>query len=192
MDLNGTWKQAGGFVFDTSGIIIKGNELLRRKRIEGREPEWKSDRFSLTEGISMDGCPSWNLKIEGDTYNQMDYMIHEEEIGGKTVTVLSAMGMEYDGRGRIVLATLLREEDHSLVGKDFVSRACKFYNQRPAPSMRMASPPSMDFMMHWPNMGAAPQSPSEVKTEEFWSCSCGNEKNIGRFCTECGSPKPKL
>ena len=30
----------------------------------------------------------------------------------------------------------------------------------------------------------------QLKTDE-WTCSCGQEKNIGMFCGECGKQKPK-
>ena len=122
----------------------------------------------------------------------MDYMVHEEEIKGKTVQVLSWMGMEYDGRGRIVMATFLREEDCSLVGNNFVSKACSFYNKVASiPSMRMPSNMGPGFMGLGGMMGANNMGSAGMKKVEPWNCSCGNKNNIGRFCTECGCPMPK-
>lgn len=32
--------------------------------------------------------------------------------------------------------------------------------------------------------------PSEASAVSGWTCSCGKAGNTGRFCTECGAPKP--
>ena len=37
-------------------------------------------------------------------------------------------------------------------------------------------------------MGARPQA-SEPASTPSWSCSCGAQ-NSGKFCTECGKPRP--
>lgn len=214
MNLDGIWILVGGFLGSNQSIIIEGNELSRYEFITKSDSERKRFKFSIGEGTYMDDSPSKNLYIEGDTNRLMDYMVHEEEIKGKTVPVLSWMGMEYDGRGRIVMATFLREEDCSLVGNNFVSKACSFYNKVSSiSSMRMPSNMGPGFMglggmmganntgsagMMGANntgsagmMGANNMGSAGMKKVEPWNCSCGNKNNIGRFCTECGCPMPK-
>lgn len=40
-----------------------------------------------------------------------------------------------------------------------------------------------------PAVGTAPDSPNGASVSAEWTCSCGNV-NHGKFCSECGSPKP--
>ncbi len=45
--------------------------------------------------------------------------------------------------------------------------------------------------MQQPGQSAgAGQSPAAQKTEG-WMCSCGHGGNTGKFCSECGAPKPQ-
>lgn len=37
---------------------------------------------------------------------------------------------------------------------------------------------------------AAPQPTQSADTAQGWSCACGKGGNTGKFCAECGSPKP--
>ena len=39
-------------------------------------------------------------------------------------------------------------------------------------------------------MGAAQQAAATVPTEDGWTCACGNSAK-GKFCTECGAPRPQ-
>ena len=39
-------------------------------------------------------------------------------------------------------------------------------------------------------MGAAQQAAATVPAEDGWTCSCGNSAK-GKFCTECGAPRPQ-
>lgn len=36
----------------------------------------------------------------------------------------------------------------------------------------------------------APQQNQNVPQQNTWTCSCGHSGNTGKFCAECGSPKP--
>lgn len=41
-----------------------------------------------------------------------------------------------------------------------------------------------------PRQQSSGAMPSEVSDAAGWTCSCGKAGNTGKFCTECGAPKP--
>ena len=40
--------------------------------------------------------------------------------------------------------------------------------------------------------GSLPVKPQTAPADETWACENGHEGNTGKFCTECGAPKPAL
>ena len=41
-----------------------------------------------------------------------------------------------------------------------------------------------------PRQQSSGGAPSEASAASGWTCSCGKAGNTGKFCTECGAPKP--
>ena len=39
--------------------------------------------------------------------------------------------------------------------------------------------------------GAGAPAPEKEKSPEGWNCACGAKGNTGKFCTECGAPRPQ-
>lgn len=166
MEVNGTWMSYGKFALNKKPIKIDGNEITYWKSVGREEPEEVTSKFVLEKDqayMPSENCH--NLKIEGDEYRALDYMVHEETIGEKKVAILSFMGMEYDGRGRIVLSSFVREEDLGLVNEDFESKAVKYWNKRPAIPMTNINAkgpftmPVMGGMMALNGMQLIPQTP---------------------------------
>ena len=46
------------------------------------------------------------------------------------------------------------------------------------------------YQMGTQQQQAAQPAPAPAATESGWTCSCGHSGNTGKFCSECGSPKP--
>ncbi len=42
-----------------------------------------------------------------------------------------------------------------------------------------------------PQQGYQQQQPQQTAPPTGWACSCGNAGNTGKFCDECGTPKPQ-
>ena len=169
--------------------------------VAGPNPSQTSVHFHLEEEHSLRENRCYNLKIDEEQFRNMDFMVHEETIDGKPVVILSQMTMEYDGRGRIVCFSYVREEDYSLVNDDFKSLAYQRWNDRPSvPMMQMNPGCSFPMGMMAERMsgmavlrsGEIPAAvPNPVSKVEPWDCSCGKKQNTTKFCPECGMPMPK-
>ena len=46
------------------------------------------------------------------------------------------------------------------------------------------------FSMGQQQAQQAPQQPQQVSAPDSWTCACGTA-NTGKFCIECGKPKPE-
>ena len=47
------------------------------------------------------------------------------------------------------------------------------------------------YAMGAQQQAAAPQAaPTAAQTAGGWACACGKTGNTGKFCAECGAPKP--
>lgn len=193
MDITGVWQDVGNRDDTGRNIEIEGNEISCWIGYGSPEPKKKTVKFSLQKDMSfMPEYNAHNLIPEDDSDRWLDYMVHEEVIDSKTVMVLSLMCMEYDGRGRIVMATYVRKEDRNLVEDGFVSKAFQFWNSRPSTSMCNINGPQI------PILGGMfgfilPDAQTAVKQQgvvDAWNCSCGQENNTGKFCIQCGSKKP--
>lgn len=201
MDLTGKWKAFGNSFRSDRTIEIKGDEISFWVEYGKEEPKLRKEKFTLRKDTSyMGGDNSYDILIENDEYRREDYMVHEEDINGKTVQIISKMDMEYDGRGRIVIASYVKEEDLSLVDDDFVSKAVKRWNQRPSTPMTfqgVINNPAMISMMTFNGMNmpatmtAASEKTETDTKEDPWKCSCGAANNSGKFCPQCGATRPR-
>ncbi|MBQ2770963.1 MAG: SPFH domain-containing protein, partial [Clostridia bacterium] len=45
--------------------------------------------------------------------------------------------------------------------------------------------------MYQMNQGYAQQAPAAAPVQGGWDCACGAKGNTGKFCGECGQPKPQ-
>lgn len=200
MDLTGKWVPFGKWLFNTSPIVIEGNTFIYYKEDGSVD---RTRKFETKESLYMGDVKSVDLFFENDEHRSIDYMAHEENINGKTVVILSFMGMEYDGRGRIVMASFTREEDADLVDENFVSKAVECWNRRPSTPMHMGgnlNAGMFNFMMSGGPMGMAdvnkpvePIKTDEVRVEgDGWNCACGEINISGKFCPNCGCPKPRV
>ena len=208
-NLTGTWKPFGRYVKKNPQITIQGQELTFWIGMMRPEPKQTTVHFHLEEGRSLRENHCYNIIIDEEQYKNMDFMVHEETIEGKQVVILSHMGMEYDGRGRIVMASYIREEEYALVNDEFKSLAYQYWNDCPSVPMMQTGPSGNDFMgmklgmmpgmMSGMTAGMMPSmtagmvavTPSPVSQVEPWDCSCGNKQITGKFCPECGMPMPE-
>lgn len=203
MNLTGIWKAIGCTEEEKKDIIIQDGNITFTAGTWNK-PFEKTGAFNLVpENVLQEaGCQKLNLIGEDD--DSFDFIVHEEMMDGKQVILLSEMTMEYDGRGRIVGDTYVREADLPLVGNDFVSKARQFFNKRkatPTDNGPMKEPVEpMGFMGMGAMMGGmmpgmmASQgmpAPSAAPAVEPWDCTCGAKHNGGRFCPECGNMKPQ-
>lgn len=203
MNLSGIWKPFGRFVHKDQEIIIQDQEITFWIGSAGSNPRQTTVPFHLEEDQSLRKNHCCNIKIDDEEFRNTDYFVHEEIIEEKPVVILSQMTMEYDGRGRIVIFSYVREEDYSLVNDEFKSLAYKYWNDRPSVPMMQMNPGvgfpmgmmgcmgnMTDLMSGMMNLNsAAVTTPST--TVEPWDCICGNKQITTRFCGECGMPMPK-
>ena len=108
----------------------------------------------------------YNIKIDEEQFKNTDFMVHEENIEGKPVVILAQMDMEYDGRGRIVFFSYVREEDYALVNDEFKSVAYQYWNERPSASM-MQIEPSANIPMGM-MLGRTAMAQSSARQVEPW------------------------
>lgn len=196
MDISGIWKPFGKWDSMRPSIEINGDEITFYRAVGNSDLQKSTKKFEMLSNYYMRDFECYDLKIEGDEYRSLDYMVHEETVNGKPVAILSAMGMEYDGRGRIVSASLIREEDADLVDENFVSEAVKFWNRRPSVSPTMImNPTSGGFTMAMVNrmIPTGNQTNDEQSSVvKLWNCGCGLKGISSKFCPECGTPRPYL
>lgn len=200
-NLTGAWKPFGRYVKKNPQITIQGQELTFWIGMMRPEPKQTTVHFHLEEGRSLRENHCYNIIIDEEQYKNMDFMVHEETIEGKQVVILSHMGMEYDGRGRIVMASYIREEEYVLVNDEFKSLAYQYWNDRPSVPMMQTGSSGNDFMGMklgmMPGMmsgmldGMSAVTSSPVAQVEPWDCTCGNKQITSKFCGECGMPMPK-
>ncbi len=205
MELTGTWKPYGKYAEKDQSITIQGQELTFGIRVADQPPTSTTVHFRLEEEHSLRENHCHNLIIEETEFKIMDFMVHEETIEGRQVVILSKMTMEYDGRGRIVIASYVREEDYRLINDDFKSAAYQYWNDRPAvPMMQMGPGGNVPMGMMSDMMagrmsasllgmmsGMQAAAPGPVTQVEPWDCTCGNKQITTKFCGECGQPCPK-
>lgn len=197
IELNGTWKPYGQYVNKDQKITIQGHELTFWIETMSLKPKQTTVHFRLVKDYSMCETRCYNIKIDDVQFKNIDFMVHEESIDGKSVVILSHMDMEYDGRGRIVFFSYVREEDYALVNDEFKSLAYKYWNDRPSvPMMKMnlgvdISIGMMGVMMSGTKSEMATAVPSSVTQGKTWDCSCGNKQITNKFCPECGLPMSK-
>lgn len=204
MNLTGTWKPFGRYVDENQKITIQDQELTFGVGFVGPTPNQTTVHFHLVEGGSLRENHCYNIEIEEAQFRNTDFIVHEETIEGKPVIILSNMCMEYDGRGRIVLASYVREEDYSLVNADFKSLAYKHYNDCPSIPMTqnnsgaeiaMGMMATMASMADMASVRFGIPTSTTVSTPstqmEPWDCICGKKQNTSRFCPECGMPMPQ-
>lgn len=196
MDISGTWKAFGKRAVQSKPIVIDKDEITYYSAVGNSEPVKNTKKFEMLRTYYMRDLECYDLKIEGDEYKSMDYMVHEETINGRPVVIFSIMGMEYDGRGRVVMASFIREEDADLVDENYVSEAVKFWNRRPTVSPTMIKNPTQGgFTMAMGNrmIPLGNQTNDEQSSEvKLWNCGCGLKGNSGKFCPECGKSRPYL
>lgn len=201
MELTGTWKPYGQYVNKDQKIIIQGQVLTFWINAMSLNPEQATVHFHLVEENSLRENRCYNIKIDEEQYKNTDFMVHEELIEGKPVVILSYMGMEQDGRGRIVFFSYIRKEDYALVNDEFKSLAYKYWNDRPSVSMMQVNPNASIPMGVMGGMTADMISnlmsdmtavvPSQATQVEPWDCTCGNKQVSNKFCPECGLPMSK-
>ena len=93
--------------------------------------------YSLPEGTEIDGRPAGEVCLTlTDCTEFAGLIFHEEQLeDGTVVPVLSATLFEDDGRGEIVIAEYVREEDLGKLPADFRSSVCIARNDKaPVPS----------------------------------------------------------
>jgi len=203
MELTGTWKAIGCGAAERKDILIQDGAITFTAGTWNK-PFEKTDKFNLVPERVLREVYCQKLDLVGEEDERFDFIIHEEIMGEKIVIILSEMTIEYDGRGRIVGTTYVREEDLPLLGDDFESKAHQFFNRRmvTAPDdhmiiegMKNNGFMGMGAMMGGPMMGMrSPQNmptTSTLPTVEPWDCTCGKKQITGRFCPECGSAKPQ-
>ncbi len=140
MELTGTWKPYGKYVNKDQKIIIQDYEITFWTDSVSSNSKQATASFHLEEGGSLKENHCYNIKIDDEQYKNIDFMVHEEIIDGKPVVILSHMDMEYDGRGRIVFFSYVREEDYTLVNDEFKSLAYLYWNERPPVSKMQKNP----------------------------------------------------
>lgn len=198
MNLTGIWKPYGKYVYKDQTVTIQGEELTFWPGVADPNARKTTVPFHLEEAHSLRENRCYNIIIDEEQFKNTDFVVHEEVIDGKPVVILSQMMMEYDGRGRIVLFSYVREEDYALVNDDFKSLAYQYWNDRPSTPMTQMNPGatlSMGMMAGMAGMMsggmASAAVPNPVSKVEPWDCSCGKKQNTTKFCPECGMPMPK-
>lgn len=197
IELNGTWKPYGQYVNKDQKITIQGHELTFWTGVMNPNSKKVTVHFHLSEEHILHENRCYNIKIDKEQYKNTDFMVHEELIEGKPVVILSYMGMEQDGRGRIVFFSYVREEDYALVNDEFKSLVYQYLNDSPSvPMMKMnpgvdISRGMMGEMMARMKTGMMVAVPNQAIQVEPWDCTCGNKQVTSKFCPECGLPMSK-
>lgn len=222
MNLDGKWYLCNSKVVSGKNITIEKDKItLYCLTLKNRQSERITTKFTLKNAdyLLCDAeCMAFEFGELGE-YVKPDLMCHKENIDGQEVVVLSYMLMEYDGRGLIVGASYVRENDLKYIPKEFESRLYKARNESTVSSMnRMGNDsPSTgmmggmtSFMGMKPIMQMAPgffQQPEPTTNSGFikqpepampanptptsWNCDCGQMNNTGKFCTNCGKKRPQ-
>jgi len=174
MDLTGIWKPFGKYVTDSQKIIIQGNQISYWRFI-GKQgmPQENAEFYLEPEKTDLKESNCYNLLLKGDEYRNYDAIIHEENLLGKNVFILSEMTMEYDGRGRIVRTSYIREDDYSRIDPQFESKAYQYFNNRIAtPMQATGSGTFMNMGMGMMSLNSAPPLFTAPPSGTPWSCTC--------------------
>lgn len=92
--------------------------------------------YSLPEGIDGYGRPTGEVYLQIDTSILFENLIfHYEEVGENTIPIISATVIELDGRGEIVIAEFVAEDNFHALPAGFRSTACIARNDRYVPPM---------------------------------------------------------
>lgn len=205
MEIKGNFKAFGRLCRSGREIAFDGS-TIRYTAADIRTDVTHTAQYSY-EAVSCDymlpnaSCHEIRICSE-DSSSKPDLVYHVENVDGKEIHIVSEMFMEYDGRGRIVGVSYIKEEDLPFVNDSFESRLYKSCNNRTPVSMMNpefiggAGMMNMMGMMNSglvPGMGsAAPAEPSSAPavSSEPWDCICGEKGNTGNFCRNCGMKRP--
>lgn len=175
MNLNGKWIGFDRNSGKDDEIIIEGEHITWTEYSrKTNEPVKQNGSFKLVANgrfPAMEDC--FDIVITRDTgwASVPEYICHSENTEGKRISIISEMTMIYDGPGLVVAREYVLSDCMEFITKDFMSRLRLLCNNKT--SVPMAQTLAVG---------------GDGTTE--WTCSCGNSKNTGRFCTECGSPRP--
>ena len=135
-DLAGRWVEIGGSPdFEPCRLTVTNRKMF----LSGWDEKMVSFGYSVPIRQGTAGMEDGEVKLElTDCRSFENIIFHEEEVGGKTIPILSGTVFEYDGRGEIVILEFVRHEDLPLIPEGFHSSAYSIRNERdPIPTSMM-------------------------------------------------------
>lgn len=195
MNLQGKFAAYSRFSVDGKEIVFNGNNVT----YSGTDLRTDSMvTYTLPyEMVKADyllrNASCYEIRIKSDAFcGNPDFVYHIEKINGKDVEMISRMTMEYDGRGRIVGSSYVKEENLGLVDEDYESLLYQACNHRKSAPMTFQQVPggmaAMGSMMGMNGMGLS--ADGQKATGPAWDCTCGEKGITGKFCPSCGLPRP--
>lgn len=93
--------------------------------------EKNSSAYEIDEDGFFNSDEEGERKITLTENSFCEYLIyHEEEVDGNTISILSVIVFEYDGRGPVVFSEFVKAENKDLLPYDFESKLKHRYNDR--------------------------------------------------------------
>lgn len=176
-----------------SQVGSKDNKLLLKETIsELLHDSWRMDRGIVLDDVSV------VVSYDDDTKKLLaernkgailrDASIREGYVQGSVARGLEAAGSNANGSmagfmgmgigmnagGNFMGAASNNNMQQMQMQQQYQQQQAQQYQQQPQPQQPQQQQPA----------------PAPAPTAEGWTCSCGKAGNTGKFCAECGSPKP--
>lgn len=137
-ELYGTWVEASETSGGDRAKLVVDSSTMKLVASDGRETVMK---YRIPDYVELEGTPEGEVHLELEWNGEFESVIfHSEpwETGSPRLSVLSGTVFEYDGRGEIVVAEFVREDDLWRVPDRFESTVAKSHNSWDGvPSMMM-------------------------------------------------------
>lgn len=127
-ELYGTWTEVSEPEAGERAKLVVDSSTMKLVAADGRETVMK---YKIPDYVELEGTPEGEVHLELEWNGEFESVIfHSEpwETGSQRLSVLSGTVFEYDGRGEIVVAEFVRDDDLWRVPDGFESTAAKSHN----------------------------------------------------------------
>lgn len=131
--LTADWIEVGELAYETPRELYVTEESIHMTTEDGNV----AYNYILPEAAYTQVRPDGEVYLELDNCKEfVNFIIHEEQIDGVTIPILSATIAELDGRGEIIIAEFAKMDEAHIVPASFRSSSRIMRDEQDAPPMK--------------------------------------------------------